>query len=123
MDSHIPRLPVRCAEAVMLGLLYLCASPSASRAETDYSSANWIMLGCRHTAPIVNATISMARATCNGAVGGIASASPTVCSPSEATVGQMMRVVVIYIDQRPARLHEDFNILANEALTAAWPCR
>jgi hypothetical protein len=36
---------------------------------------------------------------------------------------QLVRVVVAYIDQRPARLHESFLNLALEALTDAWPCQ
>src|SRR4029453_4871755 len=30
---------------------------------------------------------------------------------------------VQYIDARPARMHEDFRILAAEAMRAAWPCK
>jgi hypothetical protein len=33
------------------------------------------------------------------------------------------RVVVAYIEQRPARMHEKFGLLAVEALQKAWPCR
>jgi len=44
-------------------------------------------------------------------------------APDEATVEQMVRVVVAYIDARPARMHEDFRNLAREALRTAWPCR
>jgi hypothetical protein len=43
--------------------------------------------------------------------------------PNEVTLGQMVRVVVAYIDARPAQLHEDFVQLALEALRTAWPCR
>jgi hypothetical protein len=46
-----------------------------------------------------------------------------ICVPPEATGGQVVRVVVQYIDCRPARLHEDFRLLATEALRAAWPCK
>jgi hypothetical protein len=49
------------------------------------------------------------------------------CIPYDGTPGptngQFMRVVVQYIDQRPARLHENFHNLAHEALRAAWPCK
>jgi hypothetical protein len=33
-----------------------------------------------------------------------------------------IRVVVQYIGERPARMNENFKILAIEALRAAWPC-
>ncbi len=39
------------------------------------------------------------------------------------TVGQEVRVVVAYIDARPARMHEPFIALALEALQKAWPCK
>jgi hypothetical protein len=45
------------------------------------------------------------------------------CQPTGANVGQTIRVVVAYIDQQPARMHEDFESLALEALQQAWPCR
>jgi len=45
------------------------------------------------------------------------------CFPEGATNGQMVRVVVAYIEARPARMHEDFRVLALEALREAWPCR
>jgi Rap1a immunity proteins len=49
--------------------------------------------------------------------------TPPFCVPPTATIGQMVRVVVKYIDQRPERLHEQFTVLAYEALKAAWPCK
>jgi Rap1a immunity proteins len=39
------------------------------------------------------------------------------------TVGQEIMVVVAYIDARPARMHENFGVLALEALRTAWPCK
>jgi hypothetical protein len=43
--------------------------------------------------------------------------------PDGVATGQMVRVVVSYIDARPARMHEPFKGLALEALRAAWPCK
>ena len=37
------------------------------------------------------------------------------CRPSEVTLGQLVRVVLTYIDSRPERMHEDFRVLAIEA--------
>jgi Rap1a immunity proteins len=50
-------------------------------------------------------------------------ASLGFCVPDRSTVGQAVRVVVAYIDQRPERMHEYFEVLALEALRRAWPCR
>jgi hypothetical protein len=41
------------------------------------------------------------------------------CSPERATVGQTLRMVVRYIDQRPERMHERFEDLALEAILEA----
>jgi hypothetical protein len=45
-----------------------------------------------------------------------------VPSPS-STYEQAIRVVIDYVDKRPARLNEDFTVLAQEALRAAWACK
>src|SRR5260370_15186201 len=44
-------------------------------------------------------------------------------TPDQATAEQSVRIVVAYIDARPARMHEDFRNLAREALRTAWPCK
>jgi hypothetical protein len=45
-----------------------------------------------------------------------------VCTPTMATQGQGVRVVVKYLEEHPDRLHEDGPILASDALIDAWPC-
>jgi len=46
-----------------------------------------------------------------------------VCPPAEATFAQKARVAVTYIEARPERMHEDFRVLAVEAMQKAWPCK
>jgi hypothetical protein len=63
---------------------------------------------------------------CLGEVVGVwhaAAWSGWVCSPPGAINDEAVRIVIQYIDARPARLHEDFALLAAEALKVAWPCR
>ena len=60
---------------------------------------------------------------CAGLVEGIAFAASGLCIDPRSTGGQNIRVVVKYIDDRPARMHESFAALALEALRAAWPCK
>jgi hypothetical protein len=43
--------------------------------------------------------------------------------PDAVTLRQMAKVVVAYIDARPAQMHEDFRLLALNALRTAWPCK
>jgi hypothetical protein len=45
-----------------------------------------------------------------------------MCVPAGTTSQQVASVVVQYIDAQPARIHEDFNPIAVEALRANWPC-
>ncbi len=90
----------------------------------EHQSANVIMEGCR--AFIHDPTppgLYMAAAFCAGLVEGLVSADPDSCPPTDATNAQAIRVVVKYIEDRPARLHERFNKLALEALRAAFPCK
>lgn len=96
----------------------------ASFAE-DLDSANSIMNGCR---PFVAGTPSgslgsaFQKGVCVGTVDTIVETAQPVCIPKGATTMQAVRIVVKYIDDRPARMHENFRVLAREALTEAWPC-
>jgi hypothetical protein len=47
--------------------------------------------------------------------------APRICLPREVTDEQIVRVVVQYIDSQPARLQEDFVLLATEAPREIWP--
>ncbi len=43
--------------------------------------------------------------------------------PDSVTQGQIVGIVVLYIEARPSRMHEPFRSLALEALFDAWSCR
>jgi hypothetical protein len=109
-----------------VALIAMMLNCGAAFAEADQSSANYVMRGCRD---FISSGLSSAQRSpisqgfCVGAVMGIAFASQGLCIPSNVTSGQEVRVVVKYIDDRPARLHESFMLLAFEALRAAWPCK
>jgi hypothetical protein len=66
---------------------------------------------------------------CLGAVYAMLAVSHTLaeplkfCPPVEFEAEQGVRVVVAYIDSRPARGREDSTMLALEALRSKWPCR
>ena len=65
---------------------------------------------------------------CIGMIKGLsyaASMQPPIpfCVPDDATNGQMVRVVVNYIDRHPERMHRGFGHLAYDALEEAWPCK
>jgi len=84
-------------------------------------SANAMMQGCRNfMAESPQDRFTQGR--CFGAVTALVEFGGP-CPPSGGTMDQAVRIVITYIDARPARSHEEFNDLAREALMSAWPCR
>ena len=85
-------------------------------------SANEEMPGCRVAVGSMHSghPSGWGGGHCTGAIGAIFyfSEDLRICPPNGSSVGQAMRVVVPYIDSRPARLHENFYSLAAEALKA-----
>ncbi len=103
----------------------------AAIAESNQTSADYIMSGCRDAASLI--TFSSAGESeedvsrmsfCMGVVVGLSFIGQPygICVPAGTTSQQATRVVVQYIDGQPARMREDFNSLALEALRATWPC-
>jgi hypothetical protein len=97
----------------------------------DSSSANAIMPGCR---AFVKGELSSSyiegymQGECVGIIRGLVDAAylqplSPFCVPDDATNGQMVRVVVSYIDRHPERMHLRFSALAFDALKEAWPCK
>jgi Rap1a immunity proteins len=89
-------------------------------------SANLRMPGCRSFAKQgMDSRQIFAAGVCSGIVEALISVGPAleICKPSGANYGQSTQVIVQYIDQRSARMHEEFIVLAIEALRAAWPCK
>jgi hypothetical protein len=111
-DGRVPPQPVSQPPAI---------TPPPPTA-VDIGSANEVMRGCRAFIARTGDTAYM-QGICAGKVEGVWSFATGICSPSEATMGQAIRVVARYIDERPARLHENFMILARDAMRESWPCR
>lgn len=95
-----------------------------SPAISGNTTANEAMEGCRFflTDP-GHATMKQinAQGYCRGAVEALIVAN--YCPPDGVTIGQAVRVVVQYVDDRPSRSNEAFAVLAGEALQVAWPCK
>jgi hypothetical protein len=60
---------------------------------------------------------------CMGFIKGVLATTDGHCIPAEVIMGQIIRVVVQYVDARPARAHEPFATLVKEAVRTAWPCK
>jgi Rap1a immunity proteins len=92
-------------------------------AQKDIYSADYIMPGCRDFIGAGTANAHL-RGYCVDLVIGVArdAYAPAICLPREVIDEQIVHVVVQYIDSQPARLQEDFVLLATEALRKNWPC-
>lgn len=107
-----------------IALIVALITSSATVAAEDLNSATYLVEACRDfnsdkVGPIFR------RGRCSGVISALAYVSFGIssCPPRGVTHGQQVKVVVSYIDQRPARLHEDFRVLVLEAIRAAWPCK
>ena len=122
------RLPVLGAIALIVVMIFSCGVVVAGPNQT---SADYVMPGCRDAAELI--TFSNVGETeeqisrmsfCAGIVVGLSFMGQPygVCVPASTTPQQVTSIVVQYIDGQPARIHEDFNRFAVEALRANWPC-
>jgi Ssp1 endopeptidase immunity protein Rap1a len=123
----------------VLGVLGFAAVLMASPAVgNDYlESANVVLPGCKlYIAVPAVGTQPFEQGQCSGLVSGTVRlaaimntifnhgdfGAPCVNFPERVTNWQFVAVVVHFIEARPARMHEDFQQLALEALRDAWPC-
>src|SRR5215813_10739000 len=122
------RLPVLGAIALIAMLIFNCGVAAAGPNQT---SADYLMPGCRDAASLItfsNVGESEQQASlmgfCAGIVAGFSFIGQPygICVPAGTTSQQVTGIVVQYIDGQPARIREDFNRLAVEALQANWPC-
>lgn len=115
---------------VLIGALMLSGG-SAFAEEDDSRSANALMPACREWVMATKGSplreSSLLRGLCIGTLDGIFYVDKGMCPPSKGNskinLGQIGRVVVQYIDNHPATMHEDFKKLALEAMRTAWPCQ
>ena len=119
---------LRLRSIILLGSLLFTSR--LAFAEMDVSSANVLMPACREWAMAMEGGRLRAdpwlRGICIGTIDGIFYSSDAICPPRKGgkiSLGQVARVVVQYVDNNPARMHEDFKKLALEAMRAAWPCQ
>jgi hypothetical protein len=122
------RLPVLSAIALIVAMILDCG---IAVAEPNQTSADYVMPGCRDAASLITfsgvgeSQEEVSRmGFCAGIVVGLSfmGQSYGICVPAGTTAQQVTSIVVQYIDGQPARIHEDFNHFAVEALRASWPC-
>jgi hypothetical protein len=108
---------------VLIAALILdCGAALAEIHESD--SANYVMPGCRNYVSETPGKGDIFKTGwCGGLISGLVFIPYDSCVLPEVTRTQAVRVVIQYIDARPARMHGDFRVLTLEALKAAWPCK
>jgi hypothetical protein len=109
-------------------MIFNCGVVAAGPNQT---SADYVMPGCRDAAALIifsnvgdtEEQISL-MSFCTGIVVGLSFMGQPygICVPAGTTSQQVTSIVVQYIDGQPARIQEDFNSFAVEALRANWPC-
>jgi hypothetical protein len=122
------RLPVLGAIALIVAMIFDC---EVAVAEPDQTSADYVMPGCRDAASLITFSNvgepedqASLMGFCAGIVAGFSFMGQPygICVPAGTTAQQAASIVVQYIDGQPARIHEDFNRFAVEALRSNWPC-
>jgi Rap1a immunity proteins len=116
-------------KAIVIGALIALTVTAANAAEQDTNSANYMLPGCRISAGLVAFTAANAyiAGLCLGSVLGIADmlSFPPSCSicikiPEGVTQGQIVMVVLKYIEAQPQSMQERFTRLAAQALLRTW---
>jgi hypothetical protein len=101
---------------------FLALTSGLARAEEDPSSAAWVLPGCKLIVdPSASADVYRL-GLCVGTLNGLNWSFMLFCPPDPHTSEQMVRVVLNYVEQHPERIHENFEVLAIQALQLAWPC-
>jgi hypothetical protein len=62
-------------------------------------------------------------AYCTGLVRGVDSTASDLAEPDNATLGQAIRVVLLYLQNHPEELHKPDHVLVHEALRKAFPAK
>lgn len=104
----------------LLAAVALLMVAAAAHAEEDLTSGNWWLEGCKRDSD----------ALCSGYVIGMMEmhdlSRPSDqwlwCLPKGVTPRQVTKVIVRYMNNHPADLHQRFVILASLALNESFPC-
>jgi hypothetical protein len=105
-----------CSVAVLFGFLFFPHDTSAAAG----FAANAVMNGCHNW--LSENGMDFDQGMCVGSIRAVIEVDSKICPPLGSKFEQAIRVVVTYIDKQPARLHEEFSSLAQEALREAFPC-
>jgi hypothetical protein len=107
-------------------LMLLLSSSLPSVAQENIRSANSMLPHCK--AGLESNTLDPIGGRCLGIIATLAFVSRVLpddlkfCSPSTATVEQMLNMVIGYVESHPEHLPQDFRLAALIAMGQAYPC-
>jgi len=127
---------------IYAALIALVIAAANAAVDEDVHSAHFMLRYCKLNSKqtMANTKNALIYGQCFGMVSGIvmmiellrqaeasgqAQLDPILCTdiPGNATMEQLVGVVVKYGETRPDQTHERFEVLAFKALHEAWPCK
>ena len=109
---------------ILLTVMLLLSSSAGAQDVTRGASS--MLQHCKNFLGLDSMRIDMMAGMCAGkiiALDDLRNVLPQPwCPPRQVTTAQMIRVVVHYLETRPAPLNENFTHIAMEALKVTWPC-
>ena len=111
---------------MILAVVGVAPFSRATMAQVEVSKASYSLPGCRAFLGHNNSVSPIIQGFCLGTISGVSiieQERAIVCSPKDVLLIEMVRLVVLFVEQRPERMQEHLPVLASEALKAAWPCR
>ena len=108
-------------QSIMVALFILAMSMPTYADTTGSELAEY----CKNT---IDGEARFSDGVCMGLIKGFAdgysgSGAKSYCIPNKATNSQIQKVVVKYLDNHPARLHEWYGKLVLDAIKEAFPCK
>jgi hypothetical protein len=113
--------------SAFVGTVFLALGGAAAAQSPD----GWF-LGCKAFAegrPNTQPQLYGMAHFCSGVVDGLVAVGPLLpanlqfCPLEASSPSLLARVVVLYVEAQPQRMHEDFRQLTLEAFHNAWPCK
>jgi hypothetical protein len=102
----------------------LASACTSSAISAEVYSTTWMLPGCQaYLTDKQTIAIQFRQGVCIGIVEGISYRAAGVCYPDGINQTQILKAVVQYVEERPARHHENFKAFVSEALRGAWPCK
>jgi hypothetical protein len=112
----------------ILGFFFLALFAVPAKSQTNTTDGNFLLVSCEVSirgmegSDFTGTGEAWRGGNCMGLVRGVYSALPTVCA-ANVTIGQLIRVVVKYLQNHPEKLNLEDVLLVRSALESAFPCK